>query len=333
VKGLRKALLVIKLARPRTWTFAVVSYLFGYMATGTPVLWQVFLGMAIFALGTAVTNLINVYTDIREDAVNFPIRMEMVNELERRNLVYVVLALYPFILLLSIPFGLNFVLIVALAEFDSIAYSLPPFRFKRYPTTALISFSGTVILPFLAGLTVAGSSLLNPLLLLLGSFMFAYGTVKNIPDIPGDLRAGIKTTANVSTSLRKAVEKTTLLLLVPYILLSSMVALSLLSPVYLVNLIFLPFLAYWALRNTRTSNLAMLEQLHTFGFVYAVSFILLNLMLTYSSQFSIGVPILTLSFILAVTRLRVDSRLPHPTGGHNKQKLKQRDEKLGSHRH
>jgi len=326
---LNKAFLVVKLARPRTWTFAITSYLFGYMATNTPILWQVLLGIAIFALGTAATNLINVYTDIREDAINLPMRVEMVRGLGRRNLAYVIGGLYPLILLLSVPFGLNFILVVALAEFDSIGYSLPPLRFKRHPVTALLSFSGAVSLPFLAGLVLAGASLLNPLLILLGSFMFAYGTVKNIPDVPGDNRAGLKTIATVSASLKKTVETSALLLLIPYMVLSAMVALNILSPIYLLNMIFLPFLAYWALKNTRTSNLVKLEQLHTFGFIYAVSFILFNLVLTYPSHISIGVLGFTLSFIFLVSRFGVDSRLQHPVKSY--QSLKQEGENLGSH--
>jgi 4-hydroxybenzoate polyprenyltransferase len=333
VKQLKKALLVVKLARPRTWTFAVISYLFGCMATSTPTLWKLLLGAAIFALGTAVTNLINAYTDIQEDAINLPVRVGMIRELGRRNLAYVVIALYLLILLLSAPFGMNFILVIALAEFDSIGYSLPPLRFKRHPVTSLLSFCGAVSLPFLAGLVVADSSLLNPLLLLLGSFMFAYGTVKNIPDILGDIKAGLKTTATVAASLRRAVETSTLLLLVPYAILFSMVALNVLSPIYLIDLVFLPFLAYWSLGNTRTSNITMLEQLHTFGFIYAVSFILFNLVLTYPTQFSLGIMALTLSFIFAVSGFRVDSRLQHPLEGYQEQNLKQRGKNLGSHRH
>jgi len=333
VRRLSRALLVIKLARPRTWTFAVISYLFGCMATSTLILWKMFLGTAIFALGTAATNLINVYTDIQEDAINLPIRAGMVNELGRRNLVYVILGLYPLILLLSIPFGLNLLLVVALAEFDSIGYSLPPFRFKRHPVAALASFSGAVSLPFLAGLVVAESSLLNPLLVLLGSFMFAYGTVKNIPDVLGDIRAGLKTTATVSMGLEKAVEMSTLLLLIPYIILFSMVAFNILSPIYLMDLVYLPFLAYWSLGSTRTSDTAMLEQLHTFGFIYAVAFILFNLVLTYPSQVSFGIMVVTLSLIFLVSRLRVDSRIQHPLESYHEQSFKQRGENLGSYRY
>jgi 4-hydroxybenzoate polyprenyltransferase len=333
VKELEKALLVVKLSRPRTWTFAIVSYLFGYMATGTPILWQIFLGGAIFALGTAATNLLNVYTDIEEDAINLPLRTEMMNELGRRKLLYVAVGLYPLILLLSVPFGSLFILVVTLAELDSIGYSLPPLRFKRHPVTALLSFSGAVSLPFLAGLVIAGASLLNPLLIFLGSFMFAYGTVKNIPDILGDIRAGLKTTATASSSLKKAVKTSALFLLIPYVVLFSMVALRILGPGYLMNSVFLPFLAYWALQNSGASNLEMLEQLHSFGFIYAVSFILFNLVLTYPSQLSVGIFVVTLSFILVVTKFGMDSRLQNTIRSHNLQSLKQEDEKLGYYRH
>lgn len=330
---MEKALLVVKLARPRTWTFAIVSYLFGYMATSTPITWQIILGVIIFAFGTAATNLINVYTDIEEDAINLPFRMEMVRKLGRRNLEYVLLSIYPLILILSAPFGLHFVLVVAFAELDSIAYSLPPLRFKRNPVTALIAFSGAVILPFIAGLVIAGSSLLNPLLIFLGSFMFAYGTVKNIPDIMGDFRTGLKTTATFSVNLKRTVRLSAFLLLVPYIVLFSMVVLNMLSSVYLADVVFLPFVAYWTLRNNKASNLATLEQLHTFGFIYAVSFILFNLILTYPSQLSLGISTLILSFILIVTKAGMDSRQRHPAKNFGIQNLKLEEENFGSYMH
>ncbi len=324
---------MVKLARPRTWTFALLSYLFGYMATSNPIAWQIILGVIIFALGTAATNLINAYTDIEEDAINLPFRMEMVRKIGRRKIEYVLLSIYPLILILSIPFGLPFILVVAFAELDSIGYSLPPLRFKRNPVTALISFSGAVILPFIAGLAIAGSSLLNPLLIFLGSFMFAYGTVKNIPDIMGDFRAGLKTTATFSLTLKRTVRLSALLLLMPYIVLLPMVTLNMLSSVYLANVIFLPFLAYWTIRNNEATNLATLEQLHTFGFIYAVSFILFNLILTYPSQISLGISALILSFILIVSKAGMDSRYQYQAKKFGTQNLKQEEENLGFYRH
>ena len=330
VKGLEKAVLAVKMGRPRTWTFAVVSYLFGYMSTSSPVLWQVALGCLIFALGTAATNLINAYTDVEEDSINLPLRVEMINRFGRRNLAKLVLVIYPIILLLSAPFGLTFLLIIGLAEFDSIGYSFPPLRFKKTPVAALLSFSGAIALSFVGGLIAAGSAILDPLLLLLGSFMFAYGTVKNIPDIQGDVKAGLKTTATLSASIRKTVRTSLLLLLVPYVALLGMIALSILSPVYLADFIFLPFLIYWARGNNETSDSAALESLHSFGFVYAVSFILFNMVITYPSIASLLISALSMSFIAIITKAGIDSR--HNSVSNLANSLEEESERIGFHR-
>ena len=331
VKRLEKVVLAIKMGRPRTWTFAVVSYLFGYMSTSSPVLWQVALGSLIFALGTAATNLINAYTDIEEDSVNLPLRAGMIKSFGRENLTKLIIVIYPIILLLSAPFGLTFLLVIGLAVLDSIGYSLPPLRFKRHPAAALISFSGAVALSFVGGLVAAGSSILDPLLLLLGSFMFAYGTVKNIPDIQGDVKAGLKTTATLSTSIRRTVRISTLLLLVPYVALLGMIMLNVLNSIYLVDFVFLPFLIYWARGNNETSDSAAQESLHSFGFVYAVSFILSNMVITHPSQTSLLISILSMSFIAIITKAGIDSR--QKPANNLAKSLEKESEKIGFHRY
>ena len=329
---MNKVLIAVKLARPRTWAFSVVGYLFGYLAAATPALLQIILGTAVFALGTAATNLVNAYTDIDEDAVNLPQRTEMVKQLGRRNLARILWLLYPLILIASSTFGPIFLLVVAVAEVDSIGYSLPPLRLKKHPVTALLSFSGAVVIPYVAGAVAAEASPFSPLLLLLGSFMFAYGTVKNIPDIIGDARAGLKTTATISESLRRTVETSTILLLTPYFLLTAMIVLDLLSRTYIINLIFVPFLAYWSLGNSKASDVQTLELLHTFGFVYAVSFLLFNMVITYPSQASLVIGLSTLAYITAITKLSLDSRHPHSRRGRQIHPLRQKDEILGIYR-
>jgi len=332
VNILNKVLIAVRLARPRTWAFSVAGYLLGYMAAATPAPSQMILGIMIFALGTAATNLVNAYTDVEEDSINLPQRAEMVKQLGRRNLVHVLWSLYPLIVIASSTISPLFLLIVAVAEVDSIGYSLPPLRFKQHPVTALLSFSGAVVLPYVAGAVAAEASPFSPLLLLLGSFMFAYGTVKNIPDIIVDAKAGLKTTATISASLKRTVETSTILLLTPYLLLTTMIALDLLSRTYIIDLIFLPFLAYWSLGNAKATDAQTLEMLHRFGFVYAVSFILFNIVITYPSQASLVIGLSTLVYITAISRLSLDSRPQQSTIGRQMKPLRQKDETLGIYR-
>jgi len=121
-----KAVLILKIARPRTWMFAIVSYLFAYLEGNSLVGWQMLLGMAVFALGTGATNMINAYTDISEDSVNNPFRLDWIRRFGITNLTRAIIATYSLTILLSLPLGLAFTSVVFLSIADSVFYSLPP---------------------------------------------------------------------------------------------------------------------------------------------------------------------------------------------------------------
>ena len=69
------ALLMTKLSRPRTWMFAIISYMFAYLSGVAYDVTELMIGIGIFALLTGATNMINAYTDMEEDRVNNPIRI------------------------------------------------------------------------------------------------------------------------------------------------------------------------------------------------------------------------------------------------------------------
>jgi 4-hydroxybenzoate polyprenyltransferase len=209
-----------------------------------------------------------------------------------------------------LPFGLVFTLIVIIAVFDSIFYSLPPLRFKRHPVTALIAFSGAVGLSFLAGLAATNRlSQIDPWFILFTVFMMTYGTVKNVPDFLGDHLNGLKTTVTAFKDLKRAVRISTILLLLPYFLLILLIGTGILSKVYLLNIPLMAFPVYWAYRNFRAVNREDQERLHTQGFIYAVSFYLFNLILSQPSPVSLAITFSVLLAIFLLTKLRVDSRI------------------------
>src|SRR3989442_2157042 len=80
------------------------------------------------------------------------------------------------------------------------------------------------------------------MLWLLTWFMFTYGTVKNLPDYFGDMKAGIRTSATIFKNVRKAVLFSATLLSTPYIFLVGLVALGFLGPIYIVDLAPVPLL-------------------------------------------------------------------------------------------
>jgi 4-hydroxybenzoate polyprenyltransferase len=293
--------------------FAIVSYLFAFLAGDNLVVWQIVMGVIIFSILTGATNMINAYTDIEEDRINNPFRVEWITQLGLKNLLRSTILTYLVVLALSLPLGPVFSFIVLLAVLDSIFYSLPPLRFKKWPVTALLSFSGAVGFPFLAGLAVIDQlNVHNPLLILLTFFMLNYGTVKNIPDFVGDRLVGLRTTATIFKDHRRAVIVSTILLLTPYLNLILFVGLNLLDHIYLLSTPLMAFPIYWAIRNLQTEKREVMEKLHTYGFLYAVFFLLYNLVLTYPSMISVGIAIVVYLMIYFVTRLQIDSRRELP---------------------
>ena len=290
--------------------FAIISFVFAYLSGARYNTVELLLGIGIFALLTGATNMINTYTDIEEDRVNNPIRIVYIEQLGLQNLVSGIVVTYLMVVSLSFLLGFNFAFVVTLAVFDSIFYSLPPLRFKQHPVTALFAFSGAVSFPFLAGTVVAYNTIdiANPFFLLFSLFMFAYGTVKNIPDNIGDKIAGLKTTTTAFESYRMAVLVSTSILITPYALLGYLVFSGSIDTIYLLNFHLMTFPIYWCYSNLRTTERQKSEKINTYGFIYAISFLLFNLILTHPTSFSITFAMAIYTIIYLISKYEIDSR-------------------------
>jgi len=165
-------------------------------------------------------------------------------------------------------------------------------------------------LPFLGGLGVRGSlDLLNPMLWLLTWFMFTYGTVKNLPDYFGDMKAGVRTSATVFKNVKKAVLFSCTLLSTPFIFLVALVSLGLLEPIYFVDLALIPLFAFIIAEMLRAKDAAGLEKAHTLGFFYATSFLLFTLVLTSPTIQSLLMVLAAFLWTLTVAKVSVHSRV------------------------
>ena len=253
----------------------------GYALSGGLTLFPVALGVAIASLVTAATNIVNAYADRKEDAVNQPARAFWLDQVGDKGVRATAILLYCLSLVLSVFLSPLFIAILLFGILNSVFYSARPLRFKSHPLSALISFSCALALPFLGGLSVNGTpDLFNPMLWLVTYFMFCYGTVKNLPDYVGDKKAGVRTSATVFSKISSAVIFTGTLLFTPYILLVGLVAFGQLQLIYLADLSLLPLLAIVFLRMRRAKNSEQLEHAHTFGYFYAITFVLSTLVLS-----------------------------------------------------
>ena len=302
--------IVFRLSRPRTWVFPGASFLLGYTITGGGAFYQLAIGLTIACIITAATNIVNAYADVREDSVNQPSRVLWIQRVGPKTALSSAIILYGIAVAFSVYLSPLYMLVLGLGVFNSLFYSLPPLRFKARPIPSLISFSGAVGLPFLSGLAVNGAlNVFNPVLWLATYFMLTYGTVKNLPDYAGDKKAGTRTSATIFTSMRSAVVFTGTLLATPYVLLVTLVTMGLLAPIYLADLALLAFLfiIYGKMRRASTSE--GLEKAHTLGFFYAISFILLTLVITSLTLQSVIITVGAFVWTLLVSRVHVDSRI------------------------
>jgi 4-hydroxybenzoate polyprenyltransferase len=268
------------------------------------------LGLGVAALVTAATNIVNAHADRREDTVNQPRRVFWLNQIGYSGAATTSTLLYSSAIVLGLFLGPLFLLVLALGIFNSIFYSMPPFRFKARPLPSLISFSGAVGLAFLSGIAIQGSlELLNPVFWLVTYFMLTYGTVKNLPDYAGDKKAGTRTSATIFHTIKNAVSFSSILLLTPYALLLGLVASGELATIYLADLIMLAILVFILQGILKANSSEKLEHLHTFGFFYAISFLLFTLVLTSTTLQSLAIIIGVYVWILLVSRVNFDSRI------------------------
>ncbi len=302
--------LVFRLSRPRTWSFPTISFLLGYVLTTGWNYFQLGVGLLIACLVTGATNIVNAYADRKEDVVNQPRRVFWLDQMGRKAAIGSVIILYGFSTALSIYLGLAYMFVLSLGVFNSLFYSLPPLRFKARPLPSLISFSGAVGLAFLAGTSVTGRiSFASPMLWLVTYFMFTYGTVKNLPDYSGDKKAGTKTTATIFSNIGRAITFSSILLVSPYILLVSMIVVGLLPQIYFLDLILFPLLIFILYNMRKAKNGEGLEKAHTYGFFYAISFLLFTLVVSSPTLKALGVVIGTFVWTLLVSRIHMDSRI------------------------
>ena len=303
-------LILFRLAGPRTWIFASASFILGLALSGTLNPLSAAIGVAIASLVTAATNIVNAYADRKEDALNQPARAFWLDQIGDKGVRATAVFLYCLSIVFSVFLSPLFIMILLIGIFNSVFYSARPFRFKSHPLSALISFSCALALPFLGGLSVAGTpNLFSPMLWLVTYFMFCYGTVKNLPDYAGDKKAGVRTSATIFNKVSSAILFTGALLYTPYVLLVALVGLNLLQPIYLADLLLLPLLSLVFLRMHRSKNSEQLEHSHTFGYFYAITFVLSTLILSTLTVTALVIVAVAYLWAFLVSRTNLHSRV------------------------
>jgi homogentisate phytyltransferase/homogentisate geranylgeranyltransferase len=146
---------------------------------------------------------VNQLTDVEIDRVNKPHLPLAAGELSREGAwrIVTVAALLPVVL--AVTQGALEILAVVGALAVGAAYSLPPFRLKRFPVVASLCISGVRAIAVNLGMyghfsLAFGGSLMIPdavwaLMLFVLPFSFAIAVLKDVPDREGDRRFRIAT--------------------------------------------------------------------------------------------------------------------------------------------
>jgi 4-hydroxybenzoate polyprenyltransferase len=300
---------LVKLARPRTWTFIVFSYVIGWLLSGAALSGRFFVGLMVSVIGVINVNLLNAYTDQEEDLINLPHRVAMLDKVGEKTLIAVIAALYGAATLLAMAMPFWYKVVYIISAFDAIFYSLPPLRLKGGPISSLVSFAGAVFLPAVGAWTLEYDLMSTPLIIIfLGYVFLTYCTLKNIPDYDGDKLAGLRTSATIFSSKKKASYAATVLLLSPYPLLVALTSLGIVEARFNVLIWLLPVIGYISYGIIKAETYEEHERFHTLGLIYVVAFLVSTLLIISPTLNTLGFIIGLLAVQGLILKTKLDSR-------------------------
>jgi 4-hydroxybenzoate polyprenyltransferase len=302
-----RGLLLLKLARPRTWCFIVTMFVFGYASSGDIDPLVLTLGIVIFSVMTAVSNLFNAWTGQVEDRINLPHRQVWLDRIGASWTKATIVACY--LVLFTLPWLVSpiFAFIVGLGALMSVIYSWGP-NLKAHPILSLVAFSTGVLVPFIAGWMINRDfASLNPIVWVIAYFFFAYGTLKNLPDVEGDRAAGV-TTVFTMFDRDTAAKVCFALLLSPYVALVAMMLAGVLDARFVLALVFSPVVPLLITKTLRARSQEEKESTHALGYFYQLFFFLMILLLYSANTVTILATAVVAAVAILADWLKIDSR-------------------------
>ena len=152
--------------------------------------------VAALTVNIAITG-VNQLTDVEIDRVNKPFLPIAAGDLSMSAARGIVLACTAIPLAMAVTQGAIETLAVAAALAVGALYSLPPFRFKRFPVAASLCITGVRSIVVNLGVYWHFAGDISPpvwaLCLFVLPFSFAIAVLKDVPDLEGDRQYSIRT--------------------------------------------------------------------------------------------------------------------------------------------
>jgi 4-hydroxybenzoate polyprenyltransferase len=222
----------IMLGRPRTCVPNLLAYALGFSYTGAAPSGRTVVGALLACAIGFSANVHNAAVELEEDSRNLPGRVLLIAKFGHRALLNYWRLLVAAMMLAALLMGRYFTVFMGLAIVGLHQYSAPPVRSKGRPILGLWVFAQTVVFPFLFGWTTEPGKMLETLILsvvaplrgeappppdaawqsyrylamwfFLTLWFMAKGAFKNVPDFDGDRDAGVRTSATVCGTRRRA---------------------------------------------------------------------------------------------------------------------------------
>jgi 4-hydroxybenzoate polyprenyltransferase len=327
---------LLMLGRPRTCVPGLLAFALGYSYTGAPVSSRMVLGALLaFSIGLSA-NMHNAATDLHEDSHNLPGRRLLLATIGYESLIWCCRVLGLFMLAGAVILGWYFTLFMTLALVGLHQYSAPPIRSKGRPWLGLWVFAQAVVFPFLFGWTTEPGRMLETLVAsvvaplgwsapppwpaawqswrYLGMWAFltvwfmAKGLFKNVPDYDGDRAAGVRTSATVCASRRRAALAATAATIAAYVSLAALVALHLEKPRVLLALLWLAPVIANCVRLVRAKDGASGNDVLRADMLISTGFMASLLLSVAPTSESVGMVVVGTLILVGTDLLGLDSR-------------------------
>lgn len=327
-------IILLMLGRPRTCVVGMLTFVLGMEYAGGHFTLPMVVGAILSTLGGFLANIGNTYTDLEEDCRNLPGRVLLLARYGYRRMFWMLMAVNAGMLVAAALINLYCLAFMAVALVLVHEYSFRPLRAKDRPFIGLLVFAQVVSYPFLSAATIEpradlihallpslglGTASLSPELAhqahrLLGMMAFitvwftAKGMFKNVPDYHGDRAAGLRTSATLFSSWRKAALAATVATVLAYLSLGALVALGLESPWLLLALLWLAPVTWNCVRLVRADGGASGNLYLKTDMILSVGFIATVLLLASPRLSSVAAIAVGGLIIFGSDFLRVDSR-------------------------